>query len=115
MVFRKNSSFCFISPTLVYEKRRVVEKDGFPSRSIKISYKQVCLNDNSYLSSLLEYDSDKLQKDIAVGVDLNRVDTRILNPDHVSDIDLQRLSLSFDSTKHSPDTSEVTPEDFENI
>ena len=98
MIFRKNSACSFGSPTLVYEKRRVVEKDGFPSRSIKITFKDVCLNNDSHLSSLLEYDSDKLQKDIETGVNLDYVDTRVMNPSHVSDLDLHKVSSSFDSS-----------------
>lgn len=110
MIFRKCSFTLPSSPSLVYEARKQVVKNlkegELVTRDVKIEYTDKCLNSFSYLSSLCDYDSDKLQKDILCGIPLENVNTKVLNPDHLDSIDLSKVVTSYDSSVVSSETQE---------
>lgn len=97
MVFRNSvGSFLLGNPTKVFERRRSLIKKGFPSRSIEVQYSDVCLNSKTFLDSLPEYDSDKLEKDVEVGLPLDRVSTLCMSPQSIDPLDLQEVVDKFE-------------------
>ena len=111
MIFRKNVGFCFSNPSLVFERRKNVVKDGFPSRSVKVEFKQVCLNSHSFLSSLPSYDCDKLEKDVETGIPLEQVSTLCMSPQSVDPLDLQKVEQDLQIKESSTTTTTTTTKD----
>lgn len=96
MVFRNSVGFFSLgNPTKVFEKRRSLVKKGFPSRCIEVQYSDICLNSQSFLHSLPEYDCDKLEKDIEVGLPLDRVNTMCMSPQSIDSLDLHEIVNKF--------------------
>ena len=74
-----NYSYRSVKPHFV--KVVSVIRDSPTSKVSKVTRKLVQTNSPSYLSSLPSVNPDQLELDLATGVSLKRVDSRVLSPD----------------------------------
>lgn len=99
-MFLRKFSFFPVSPSLHYEEKESVKKEGFPPRVVSITNELVCTNSESYRSSFPEFDPDQLEKDISIGKDLKEVNPIVFDKQFIDREEVLALDLELTNSNN---------------